>query len=198
MLVGAASILITPSHIPWSVRAIVGWDAGALTMIAFAWAIIFRQDAKRTARRAGAEDPGRNFVWAIALASSGWSLFAGAVVLREIRTFPPDEAHLWTVVAVAAVVLSWVLTHTAYTLRYAHLYYRHGKVGGLEFPGGQPPSDMDFAYFSFTLGMCFQVSDVVVSSSRIRRAVLGHALMAFAYNTMILALALNLVFGLLG
>jgi uncharacterized membrane protein len=72
------------------------------------------------------------------------------------------------------------------------MYYHHGKAGGLEFPGEHPPCDVDFAYFSFTLGMCFQVSDVTVLSSRIRRVALGHALLSFVYNTVILALALNL------
>lgn len=95
-----------------------------------------------------------------------------------------------------AVVLSWVVTHTMFTLRYAHLYYGDGEVGGLDFPGVEPPVDDDFAYFAFTIGMCFQVSDVVISSSRIRREALLHALLSFVYNTVILALSLNLVFSL--
>ncbi len=84
-----------------------------------------------------------------------------------------------------------------YTLRYAHLYYHddHEGIGGLEFPGGGRPSYVDFAYLSFTIGMCFQVSDVVVSSRQIRRTVLGHALLSFVYNTAILATAINLAVG---
>src|SRR5205085_264873 len=95
------------------------------------------------------------------------------------------------------VALSWAITHTSYTLRYAHLYYREDTegVGGVELPGGGQPSYFDFAYFAFTVGMCFQVSDVVVTSAQIRRAVLGHAVLSFAYNTVILAFTLNLVFG---
>lgn len=87
-----------------------------------------------------------------------------------------------------------------HALRYARLYYRDDGAGegGLEFPGKEPPDDFDFAYFSFTIGMCFQVSDVSVSSRLIRRTVLVHSLVSFLYNTAILALALNLVFGRLG
>src|SRR5207248_3368690 len=98
-----------------------------------------------------------------------------------------------------AVALAWGLTHTSYALRYAHLYYRDDEegVGGLVFPCQEPPSYFDFAYFSFTVGMCFQVSDVVVSSPQIRRAVLGQASLAFVYNTTIMPLVLNLVFSLL-
>ena len=98
-----------------------------------------------------------------------------------------------------AVFIAWLLTHTAYALRYAHLYYRDDEegVGGLQFPGDGPPDAFDFAYFAFTIGMCFQVSDVVISSRQLRRAALFHGCLSFAYNTAVLALALNIGFGLL-
>ena len=97
-----------------------------------------------------------------------------------------------------AVVSAWAVTHTAFTLRYAHLYYDDsGGKGGLDFPGGEPPDDFDFAYFAFTVGMCFQVSDVAVSRSAFRRWVLAHALLSFAYNTAIVALTINLLADLL-
>ena len=95
---------------------------------------------------------------------------------------------------------AWVLTHTSYTLRYAHLYYREDSegVGGVEFPGNAAPDYFDFAYVAFTIGMCFQVSDVIVTSRNIRRTILSHAILSFAYNTAILALSLNLLTGMLG
>jgi uncharacterized membrane protein len=101
---------------------------------------------------------------------------------------------------VTAVVAAWLLTHTAYTLRYAHLYYRDDDEGegGLSFPGDGAPAYVEFAYFAFTIGMCFQVSDVAVTSRQIRRAVLGQSLLSFAYNTAILATAVSLVVGVLG
>jgi uncharacterized membrane protein len=196
-VVGVVAALLAPSHVLWRFRAILGWDVGALVLCSLAWSIIARADAKETARRAGASDPGRAMIWVIALASSLVSLFAATSVLGKTRGFPPAEAAMWTTLTLAAVVLSWALTHTAYTLRYAHLYYHRGEPGGMEFPGGERPCDLDFAYFSFTIGMCFQVSDVTISSRRIRRGVLLHALISFIYNTTILALALNLAFGLL-
>jgi uncharacterized membrane protein len=97
-----------------------------------------------------------------------------------------------------AVGLAWTLTHTSYTLRYAHLFYRENDhEGGLEFPGRDEPDDFDFAYFAFTIGMTFQVSDVGVTSPLIRRTVLAHALLSFAYNTVIIALAINILAGFL-
>lgn len=193
-LLGVAATWLGPSHIDLSTRAVLGWDVAALVLIMLGWNIILRADAKQTEARASAEDPGGTMVFLIAISSSLFSLFAAANVLRCVRAWPGLEGQVWMVLSLLAPALSWVLTHTAFTLRYAHLYYRRAGCGGLEFPGSRRPADVDFAYFAFTLGMCFQTSDVVVSSSRIRRAVLFHALLSFLYNTTILALALNLVF----
>lgn len=204
VVVGVAMTLgltLLPSGPGWAVRIVAGWDAAGVVILALAWSIIWRSDTKETRHRAAMEDPGRNAVWGIVLTTSAFSLFAAVVVLRRAKILSPGESALLVGLCLAAVVTAWLLTHTAYTLRYAHLYYRedeHEGEGGLDFPEQQCPDYFDFAYFAFTIGMCFQVSDVVISSRRIRRAVLGHALLSFAYNTAILALALNLLFGLLG
>ena len=193
----------TPSRIEWPVRAIAGWDAASLTLLALAWIIILRADANETKRRAGRDDPGRHMVFVIALVASLISLFAATVVLRKVRAFPGADMATWTALTLAAVVLSWAVTHTAYTLRYAHLHYRKDtdrdgdSEGGLQFVGTEKPSDLDFAYFAFTIGMCFQVSDVVVAITRMRREVLFHAVISFGYNTVILALALNVAISLM-
>ncbi len=185
----------------WWQRAIIGWDVGALALIVLSWAIILRADSNETKRRAGGDDPGRHAVFAIALLASMFSFFAAAFVLRQVKNVPDNVRTTWTLLTLGAIVLAWTLAHTVYTLRYAHLYYSrrhtHGATGEhcMKFPGDEPPADIDFAYFSFTLGMCFQVSDVTVMSTRARRAVLLHAILSFVYNTAILALALNLVFG---
>ncbi len=194
----------------WAVRAVAAWDAFALVNLAVAWWIIARADAPETKRRAASVDPGRHVVWAVVLAACTFSLFAAVVVLRSARRLAPERSTLLVVLCLIAVTGSWALTHTAYTLRYAHLYYRrdedddehgdreNGRDGdGLIFSGSTPPSDFDFAYFAFTIGMCFQVSDVTITSSALRRTVLAHALLAFAYNTAVLALSLNVLFGIL-
>lgn len=184
----------------WTVRAVAGWDAGSFTLLSLAWSLIWIADPAKTRRRAASQDPGRTTVWVLILLSSTFSLFAASVVLRQAKTLAPDTEILLAGLALGAVLTSWSLTHTSYTLRYAHLYYRDDEEGegGLTFPGGNDPDDFDFAYFAFTIGMCFQVSDVCITSRQIRRAVLIHAVLSFAYNTAIVALALNLAFGLIG
>jgi uncharacterized membrane protein len=195
------ALALVPGAPGWTVRLVAGWDAGAVAFTVLAWAIILRSNVVRTRKRAAAQDPGRSAVWGTVLVASTVSLFAAVAVLRRAKTLAPTETASLVVLCLAAVVAAWTLTHTAYTLRYAHLYYREDDgdgEGGLCFPGGASPCYFDFAYFAFTVGMCFQVSDVTITSPAIRRAVLGHSLLSFAYNTAILALALNLTFGLLG
>jgi len=182
-----------------AVRAVAAWDAAAFLQLCFVWNLIWRADCEETSCRAAAEDPGRTTVWALVLAASSVSLFAAVFVLRQARTLAPGSAALWVALCLIAVVTAWSLTHTAWTLRYAHLYYRDDDEGegGLVFPGDGKPDLFDFAYFAFTVGMCFQVSDVVITSPTIRRSVLMHSCLSFAYNTAIMALALNLAFGVL-
>ena len=196
--VGIVATCFAPVHLDWRIRAVLGWDTGALCLLVLAWNILVRSCPNETQKRAGAEDPGRNLIWAVTVLASLFSLFAAVFVLRKVRAWTGFEGQLWTGLALLAVVLSWLVTHTLYTFRYAHLYYRGGRADGLDFPKDQKPADIDFAYFAFTIGMCFQVSDVVVSCTRVRRAVLVHSLISFVYNTTILSLALNVAFNLLG
>jgi uncharacterized membrane protein len=197
-LATSAVLALFPAGAPIAVRVVAGWDVAATALLSLAWAIIWRSDSAMTRKRAAAEDPGRNTVSIVVLMASTFSLFAAAAVLRQAKTLAPSEGLLLVGLCLGAVACAWSLTHTAYTLRYAHLYYRDDDPeGGLVFPGDGAPDYLDFAYFSFTVGMCFQVSDVTITGRSIRRAVLGHAILSFAHNTAILALALNLAFGLL-
>jgi uncharacterized membrane protein len=200
LLVGGATLAALPASVGPALRLVSGWDAGALTLLALAWIIIARSDGAETHHRAAMSDPGRTTVWALVLASSTVSLFVAIVVLRQARRVAPGAEAVMVALCLVAVAAAWLLTHTSCTLRYAHLYYRDDEegVGGLEFPGGRQPDYLDFAYFGFTVGMCFQVSDVPITGRTLRRAVTGHALLSFAYNTAVLALAMNLFTGLLG
>ena len=202
-LAALAVFIIAPSIAGYSNRVIFAYDAAALVYLSLSWAMIFTNTAESTRLRAAAEDPGRRFGFLIALASSAAVVF-GSVTWLGSRGFSGQHTGDALLVAtIVAAVLAWSFTHTAYALHYAHLYY--GPSGnlppdctsGLLFPGCPDPDDLDFAYFAFTIGMTFQVSDVQISSRSIRRTVLWHALLAFAYNTVIVALMLNLIFAAL-
>ena len=97
--------------------------------------------------------------------------------------------------AVLTVVLSWAVINTVYTLRYADQHFR-SRPGGIAFgteDGQQHPGYRDFAYVAFTIGMTFQVSDTDVQARLIRRSVLHHALLAYVFGAVILAVTINVI-----
>ena len=96
------------------------------------------------------------------------------------------------------VAASWFLVHTLLAVPSTHLFFADSRPPrGLDFPEEKEPDFLDFAYFSFVIGMTFQVSDVQVTSRPIRRMVLVHSLLSFAFNTVILAFSINLATTLL-
>jgi uncharacterized membrane protein len=204
LAVGVAAGIIASSLAPGgfgdTLKIIAGWDGAAIAMATLAWAFIARAAPARTRAWAASTDPGRLVIGGLVILASAFSLFATGYALRGARTCPAEGRSLFLALGLVAVGAAWFLTHTMYTLRYAHLYYRDGREreGGLGFPGGEHPAYLDFAYYAFTVGMCFQVSDVTVTTRRLRRETLLHAMLSFAYNTVILALAINFAIGTLG
>ncbi len=135
-------------------------------------------------------------VLVLGLLASLSGLTAATVLLGQPQDFAPaGRADLLVGLGFVAVATAWVLLHTAFTFHYAHLYYGDsGRAPGLTFAGG-PPDDLDFAYFAFTIGMTFQTSDVPITDKAVRRVALLHAVLAFVFNTVVLALAVNLIVG---
>jgi len=195
---GAISGLLLSLRYPAALAVVGGWDVGALALLFFAWHTIAHSDASATRQRAAAEDPGRTAVNLISILTSGASFLAAIVMVGGVRGIPSGASRELIALCLTTVALSWTLTHVAFTLRYAHLYYQGDRGGGVDFAGGAAPSYSEFAYLAFTVGMTFQVSDTVISSTQVRRTVLAHATISFAYNTGILAFVLNLVFGSAG
>ena len=195
---GLAVALLLGLFLPWRIAAYSGWNAGLLALLVLVWPHLWTNSAADTHAHAAAEDPGRAAVMLIVLAASGSSLLSTVALLHRAKAIAGAEGSALVALCIVNVSLCWAVAHTAFALRYAHLYYREDEegVGGVEFPGGAAPRYFDFAYLAFTIGMCFQVSDTTVSSPQIRRMVLLHALMAFAFNTAILAFALTFIFGL--
>jgi uncharacterized membrane protein len=130
-------------------------------------------------------------------------IFVSLVGLALAIRLVPDVRDMDTIggvsvafMAALGVISAWGVLHTSYALHYAYQYYRSEEsAGGLDFPNGQDPDQLDFAYFAFTIGTSFAVSDVNVTDRTIRRAVLGHQILSFFYNTSVLALVINLFTG---
>jgi uncharacterized membrane protein len=195
-VVGIVCFVVLPPSLGWVMRSVAAWDLAVLVLVGEGWFVILRSDPERAQQRAVAEDPGRLAILAVSLGASVISLIAAIVVIsRDEVAMPGSPIWLRTALGLAAIIGAWMLLHTAFTLHYARLYYADpGPTYCFEFRGG-PPDDADFAYFAFGIGMTFQVPDVNVNSRKLRRTVLMHELVSFAYNTAILALVINVIAG---
>jgi len=191
----AIVFLLTPKSLKSEERLVIAWDAGAVTLLVATWYLIGRATPEDTRRWAAIDDPGQLFAIGIDLLGSVISFTAAVLLLgRQGLASTPEGVAL----VIVAVTSSWALMHTGFTVRYAHLYYRDdGEVGGLEFPGTNDPDYLDFAYYAFVIGMTFQTADVSITDRMIRRLTLVHGILSFVFNTLILALAVNLIFGTL-
>lgn len=174
------------------------WNIFALMLLVLNWITFFTTTSHDIRTRARVEDSSRIVIFSIILVSTFASLLA-VVLLLVTRSQKQEWKGLYLAVAVSGMVLSWLLVHTIYTIRYAHLYYanhpsqKNMHAGGLDFPGEEKPDFIDFAYFSFVLGMTFQVSDVQITAKGLRRLALMHGMLSFGYNTIIVALTINVV-----
>jgi len=195
-------VLFAPAWLTGLTRAVAAYDAGAIVLLAYYWFFVFRQDASSTAQRAAVDDPGRNAALAIILLSAAVGLGSAIVILGQGPHVPSANDKLVAYfLGFLGVASGWFLIHSTFIFRYAHLFYfdddEDGSAErGLIFPGTKDPNDYDFAYYSFVIGMTFQVSDVSITDQGVRRVTLFHALISFGYNTAILALVINLASGL--
>jgi uncharacterized membrane protein len=202
----AVSLLVFLStrsyHLNTALTITLLWDAFALTFVSTSWIIFFTRPVADIIKQANKEDGSKVFVLFITILTSFASMFA-VMLLVLSKEQSPDRVALAVILAIAGMMLSWVMVHTIFTFHYAHLYYfkavddtPNGEA--LDFPATTKPDYLDFAYFSFVIGMTFQVSDVNINSRLVRRTTLAHALLSFALNTFVVALTINLIAGLRG
>jgi len=179
------------------------WICFAFSLIIPQWIVIVTAHPKDVRRVARLEDSSRTFIFLFVIFASLVSLGAIIFLLKPDKHLSPGEITQHVLLTTGSVITSWWLVHTVFTMRYAHLFYNANAddstkaAGGLQFPADeQEPDYLDFVYFSFVIGMTFQVSDVEISSRSIRRLVLLHGLISFAFNTAIVALSINIISGL--
>ncbi|MBV9362330.1 MAG: DUF1345 domain-containing protein [Betaproteobacteria bacterium] len=187
-----------------SVRLAAAWDAGVLLFLALTWWVARSCPPDVMRRTVLQNDQGRLGVLLLVMAAIIASMAAIFFLLEKPAKIGAAPPPLQIVLAVATIVCSWLMTHVMFALHYAHRFYRddpttpeRDATGGLNFPGTKAPQYGDFLYFSFVIGMTSQVSDVQVTSSAMRRLVLWHGVLSFAFYTVVLALTINIVAGLI-
>ncbi|HEX8428387.1 DUF1345 domain-containing protein [Hymenobacter sp.] len=190
-----AAFLLSPVAWHPMTRLILAWDFFSLTALGLAWSIFMSAEVTHIRRIVAREDPGRRLVFAFVLVAASSSLLAVVFLLSSVHATTGYMRYLHVGLAIAGVLSSWLLVHTMFTLRYAHIFYGAGNgwpEGGLDFPGGEKEPDyFDFAYFSFVVGMTAQTADISISGQKLRRLALLHGLLSFGFNTVVVALTIS-------
>lgn len=197
---GAAVFVALPPMLSLPARLAAAWVAGVALFLALTAVVVIGATPESVRRRARLFDQRRPVILAIIVAAATVSVLALGFTLQKAPQETALALALRIILAGLTVVVSWTLTHTVFAIHYAHHYYGDGPApgsdddrGGLAFPGEAMPDYWDFLYYSFVVGMTCQVSDVQVTSRPMRRVTLLHGVLSFFFNTVILALAVNLL-----
>jgi uncharacterized membrane protein len=198
------TLALLPSRLAMELRAVAAWDAFAGAALLSTWFTILTVRPPQIHASARREDPSRVASLVLVVMGAGASLLAVLLLLKASSGSVGGVRTQAILLALSAVALAWLLIHTVFTVRYAHLYHDASPTalsenGPLDFPGMEGlPDYLDFAYFAFIVGMTAQTSDVSIRSRRIRRTALLHGVSAFVFNTSVVALLISVLGSVIG
>lgn len=181
-------------------QLIVGWNVTACSYIVLASVMMLRSTPEQLQRRARTQDDGKWMILGLVVLASAVGLLTIAQELASIKGMTGSLRTAHIALVALTIVASWGFTHMMFGLHYAHDYYvaqAAGKNPGLAFPGNEPLDYGDFMYFAFVIGTSGQTADVALSSKAMRRIGAMHCVYAFAFNTTVLALTINIAAGLI-
>jgi uncharacterized membrane protein len=193
---------LTPASWRVSSQWILAWDVGVLVFLVLVFRAWTTAEPHHLRRRAALQDEGRNVMLLLALGGVIASVAAIVSQLSRAKGHEVVEESVQTAFGIGTVVLSWLFLQTFLAQHYAHEFYgahceKAGEErGGLMFPGDEEPGYWDFFHFAITIGATAQTADIQITSKPMRLMVTWHALMSYAFNTVVLALAISLLAGL--
>jgi uncharacterized membrane protein len=191
-LAGLILLAALPDDLGLATRFILAWDLTALLYISLIMWMIRCSTVEDCHDHAALNDEGDWVILLLVIASVAASFVCIAVELPVLKS-PQHSLVLGIFITGLTVALSWTFTHTVFTLHYANVYYRPDDdgPGGLAFPGHREPDYRDFLYYSFVIGCASQTADVATVSRPMRHLTMVHGIVAFAFNTAVLALTIN-------
>jgi uncharacterized membrane protein len=200
-LAGLAIFLVLPQSLHTAARALITWDGGVTLFLGLTFQAMVQADHADIRRRALRHDEGRNVILVLAVSAAIACLSVIATELAGARGQAARLELLHVFFTVVTITLSWLFVQTIFALHYANVFYgppRDGGScrGGLAFPGEEAPDYWDFFHFAVIIGATAQTADISIVSKEMRRIVTAHSLIAFSFNTAVLALMINLAAGL--
>lgn len=201
---GGAGGWAAAHHNPLGASTLVGWNAAAATYLAIVGWLIFTAREDQVRSRARAEDENKAVLMSLILMAAAASLGAMVIALHDVHVGGKSGLPPWLVaLSASTLILSWLTVQALFTLHYTHRCFADrdedgADDGGIAFKGQKPTTYKDFLYVAVCIGATCQVSDFDITTSRLRNLVTVHALVAFAFNTMVLALGINIIGNLMG
>lgn len=209
LAVGAAAniaLAVIPNALSWSTRGILAWDAAVLCFLVMIFEMMSQCGIARIRARAAAQDEGRGLELGLSLLAAGAAVMTIGVELSLAKDEHGLLKGMRVILAFATMAMSWLFVHLIFALHYAHEYYtpvpseteegEDGVRGGLLFPGSDQPDYWDFLHFAVIIGVASQTADIAFTSRTQRRVGTLHGLVSFVFNTVVLALTINLLAGL--
>lgn len=206
VLAGLAFGLASPADWRLTTRLLTSWNVGVLLYILLTATMMVRDDLDRMRQRSSVQDEGRFVILILSILAAVASIAAIIAQLAATKDLQGVDKVLHVSLAGATILTGWTFIHLTFALHYAHEYASERRRrpeqpekmrGGLEFPDTTAPDYSDFLYFSFNMGVACQTADVNICSPMMRRIALAHGVVAFFYNTIIVALTINIAAGLI-
>ncbi len=195
---GLVTFLLLTSETPLAARLALTWMVTGILYLAFSYCMMYFSAEEDILTLAKKEDDGATTILLIIIFGAIASLISIVFILSEVKGLSPASAIKYIVLVLGTYSVSWFFVHTAFALHYAHSYYQEYTKSGeppLLFASKTKPTYVDFLYFSMVIGMTCQTADVNIANSRMRFLVMIQGLVAFAFNASLLALAINLISG---
>lgn len=181
-------------------RLLLGWNAGACLYLLLAGIMMLRSTHEQMHRRARLQDDGQLLILALVIVAAVAGLSAVVAELAAVKDLHGEQKFGHIGLVALTIVSSWAFTHVMFALHYAHDFYvsiARGQPGGLDFPNEPAPDYVDFLYLAMVIGTSGQTADVSFSSRHMRRVGLVHCVLAFFFNTTVLALTINIAASLI-
>jgi len=199
-IVAAAVAYLLTRGLPDELNLLIPYDLGVTVHVALFYALMAQASPKEVAELSRRREPSNILILIAVIVLSVVSLCGVAAMLNQPIGRPRWEVNLHMAASLLAVILSWLVVHIYFGLHYMRLYYDDaivdGKLGyhkGLEFPHREMADFHDFMYYAFTISLCYSTSDISVTSTRIRRVTLLHAIFSFLFVTAIIGFVVNII-----
>ena len=194
---GIAAGFLMVGTVPITVVSVIAWTIGGIVYLTMATWSMTHCEGEAILQRAEQQDESAIVILAIVVLAIAASFVAILGLLGEAKTATGQTKVAYIILAALTLVISWAVSQVAFAIHYAHEYYaptnpRRDQSAGLAFSGTDRPDYLDFLYFATSIGATSQTADVSIKTQGLRRLATAHAVVSFFFNTMVLALMVNL------